>query len=266
MKWLLSAIPFVLLNLAGNTAAYASTVHEIVYQGQGSESFEMNDLIKEGVWGNRTAQDVHARVKVEFGPVADSLRPEEHFLFKLNEDSLTVTVKSSGKVLISQKAPEIHMDRNEHRVEIEADYHFSFLDIAPVVDVLDTGITAVEAKNGMIFFEASPEFFERSFMLRLSISKKRLFHHGDLVFDQTIPSSSLRRTATAEGKMLYSSKLATLGVPALENGRYTFDFFVSFDSGSESILNASDLPKEGRLRVKLDARAKDIVEKSGVAL
>jgi hypothetical protein len=44
----------------------------------------------------------------------------------------------------------------------------------------------------------------------------------------------------------------------LRPGLYEFDLNVSFDSGSEAIVNASDLPKGGRLRAKTQAFASDL--------
>lgn len=257
-------IPLVVLSLlsifALERTAKASEVREVVYHGQASESFDMKDRVKESKsWGDRSGTDVLAHVNLVFGKAPDGVSPEETFVVKLDEDSLTVSLKSSGKVLVSQEVPVIKMDRSPHRLSIDASYSFSFIDIAPIAAVLTTGMAKVDVANGSLFFEASPEFFERQFTLRLSISKKRFLRRSEIVFDRSITSESLKRIPTEDGKILYSSNLMGLGVPALEEGRYAFDLYVSFDSGSSSVMNADDLPHSGRLHEKAYARKSDTV-------
>jgi hypothetical protein len=246
---------FSLLILLAPLGAYASETREIIYRGQSSEKFELRD---ETGRGEDSAREIIAEVTLEFGKAPENTNPEETFILRLDEDRLNLTVKSSGRVLISQRMPEIRMHRNRRKISIEAVYRFSFLDLDPIAAVLEAGILQFQAKDQSVVFLAAPDLFERGFTLRLSIMKKRTLASDDLIFDRVLSESNFHQRPGDAGRSLYSAKLADLDVPRLRTGLYEFDLNVSFDSGSEAIVNASDLPKGGRLRAKTQVFASDL--------
>jgi hypothetical protein len=246
---------FPLLIFLAPILGEASESREMIYQGQSSEKFELRDRSGRGEEAER---EIIAEVKVEFGKAPAGTNPEEVFTFRLDEDRLTVALKSSGRVLISQRSPEIRMHRNRRRVSIEAVYRFSFLDLDPIAAVLVADILEFQAKDQAISFLAAPDLFERGFTLRLSVLKKRALAGDLLVFDRSLSASDFNRRPSGVGRTLYTAKLADLEVPRLRSGLYEFELNVSFDSSSEAIVNASDLPKNGRLRAKVQAFATDL--------
>jgi hypothetical protein len=246
---------FSLFVLIAPILVEASDVREVVYRGQASDKFELRDRAGRGEEAER---EIIADVEVEFGKAPPRSNPEEAFTFRLEGDRLTASVKSSGRVLISQRIPEIRMNRNRRRISIDAVYRFSFLDLNPIAAVLEAGILQFEAKEQSVFFLAAPDLFERGFTLRLSVLKKRTLASDDLIFDRVLSSSNFERRPGEAGRTQYSAKLADLEVPRLRPGLYEFDLNVSFDSGSEAIVNASDLPKGGRLRAKTQVFASDL--------
>jgi hypothetical protein len=232
-------------------SAGAFDIHEVIYRGQKSESFQLRE-------GSDTSDEVLARVRLEFGRAPAGTHPEEVFIVRLEEGRTTLEVKSSGRVLISQRTPEIRMRRTRLRTTIDVDYRFSFLDLDPIADVLRTGISGFVAKDGSIAFSGATDFFERGFTLRFSVLKKRPFASDVLVFDRILSESGLDRKPMAGGKSLYQARLSDLGVPALRSGLFQFELYASFDSGSESVVNASDLPGGGRMQAKTQAFATDL--------
>jgi hypothetical protein len=243
-------------SLAFSLTASASQTRTVVYRGQESETIELQDTLSSlGTWGPRLAgSPVLAKVRLDFGKAPEGIAAEETFVVTLDGQRLDIKTKTSGRLLIAGRTPEVRLERRGERIEIDAVYPYRFEDIAPFTRVMDAGIDKLDVANEKLFFVASPEFFERGFRVRLTIAKRRLLGTRRVLFDRVIPASQLSRMATEDGNTLYSVALADLEAPDSSEPPVEYTLFGSYDFESSSVVNADDLPDSGKMRAVFTRR------------
>lgn len=185
--------------------------------------------------------NVVANVTLNFGDLPQGVTANEAFTVTLNEDVLSISVKSSGKTIIASTESQ-QVSRNGNVINIGAGYELSFLDAAPALAAFKNGISRMSVVNGKISFEMNSAATQLALPYSLKVVKNRTLADDVLIFDRPVAFQTFRESPSNGELSMYSAAYSDIGLQTLGEGKYTFTLSSKFEIPGKKILNASQLP------------------------
>ncbi len=237
----------ILLGLPASSWGVGSDRADVVFTGQAAETVHLVSV--------RHSVKTTADARLDFSAVPEDIIPNEIFKVVLDGERLSISMVSSGSLLVTQTTPEVVRERTEEGVKVIARYGFSFHALSPLNRVLGTGFTDVQIKNRTLSFVADPDLFDLGMAIRLQVGKRRIFIQDRVVYDQPLLKVSFSQDPAPNGKILYSAPLDALGVPDFTRGSFNFNLTGTALFLGEAVVNREILLLGGEMSTTTRVKA-----------
>jgi hypothetical protein len=179
-----------------------------------------------------------ANVKFTFSEVPEGLTPYERITLRLDDQTITSSTKSSGKVaMIFNKQETTQMDGRNIIKNVH--YAVRLLDLQKALSPSRGGIKLIDSSADELVFEAGSIPADFGYVFNMKITKRRFLAKDPVIVDSVLSRDAME-IEELNGRTLIKVKLEKLKAQ-LEKGKYKVKFSIALDLSSARVLN-SDIP------------------------